>query len=124
MTVPKLPFFAFPRFVVQDTADRVHKSREPGYSRLARTLPSGLYPGNSTHEAASRKLLTAVHGLQAAGGLPDDLEMNIQIERTRDRAHGDFASNVAMTLAKAARAEAARIAEKIVAALPASAAGH
>ncbi len=50
------------------------------------------------------QLLTdAVHGLQAAGGLPDDLEINIQIERTRDRAHGDFACNVALTLAKTAR---------------------
>jgi arginyl-tRNA synthetase len=68
------------------------------------------------------QLLTdAVHGLQAAGGLPNDLEINIQIERTRDPAHGDFASNVAMTLAKAARAKPRDIAEKIVAALPTSA---
>jgi arginyl-tRNA synthetase len=68
------------------------------------------------------QLLTdAVHGLQAGGGLPADLEINLQIERTRDRAHGDFASNVAMTLAKAARSKPRDIAEKIVAALPASA---
>ncbi|MBI5461361.1 MAG: arginine--tRNA ligase [Gammaproteobacteria bacterium] len=68
------------------------------------------------------QLLTdAVHGLQAGGGLPDDIDIVIQIERTRDRAHGDFASNVAMTLAKAARAKPRDIAEKIVAALPSSA---
>lgn len=68
------------------------------------------------------QLLTdAVHGLQAGGGLPADLEINLQIERTRDRAHGDFACNVAMTLAKAARSKPRDIAEKIVAALPASA---
>ncbi len=68
------------------------------------------------------QLLTdAVHGLQAAGGLPAELDINIQLERTRDRAHGDFASNIAMTLAKAARAKPRDIAEKIVAALPASA---
>ena len=68
------------------------------------------------------QLLTdAVHGLQAGGGLPADVEIAVQTERTRDRAHGDFASNVAMTLAKAARAKPRDIAEKIVAALPASA---
>ncbi|MFA7388387.1 MAG: arginine--tRNA ligase, partial [Thiohalobacteraceae bacterium] len=68
------------------------------------------------------QLLTdAVHGLQAGGGLPADLEISVQVERTRDRAHGDFASNVAMTLAKAARAKPRDIAEKIVVALPASA---
>src|SRR5690606_28739057 len=57
----------------------------------------------------------------AGGGLPADLEISVQVERTRDRAHGDFASNVAMTLAKAARAKPRDIAEKIVVALPASA---
>ena len=68
------------------------------------------------------QLLTdAVHGLQAGGGLPADRDIAVQIERTRDRAHGDFASNVAMTLAKAARAKPRDIAEKIIAALPASA---
>ena len=68
------------------------------------------------------QLLTdAVHGLQAGGGLPAELDIAIQVERTRDRAHGDFASNVAMTLAKAARAKPRDIADKIVAALPASA---
>ena len=66
-------------------------------------------------------LIDAVHGLQAGGGLPADLDIGIQVERARDRAHGDFASNVAMTLAKAARAKPREIAEKIVAALPASA---
>jgi arginyl-tRNA synthetase len=39
------------------------------------------------------------------------------IERTRDRTHGDFASNLAMMLAKPARAKPRDIAEKLVAAL-------
>ena len=68
------------------------------------------------------QLLTdAVHGLQAGGGLPAELDIAIQVDRTRDRAHGDFASNIAMTLAKAARAKPRDVADKIVAALPASA---
>lgn len=67
------------------------------------------------------QLLTdAVHGLQAGGGLPADLAIGIQLERTRDRAHGDFASNVALTLAKAAKAKPRDIADKIVQALPVS----
>ncbi|MCL4121541.1 UNVERIFIED_CONTAM: hypothetical protein GTU68_001348 [Idotea baltica] len=39
-------------------------------------------------------------------------------ERTRQKEHGDFATNVAMTLAKPARANPRELAEKIVAALP------
>ncbi len=42
------------------------------------------------------------------------------VERTRDRNHGEFASNVALTLAKAARCKPRDLAEKIVAALPVS----
>jgi len=42
----------------------------------------------------------------------------IQIERTRDAAHGDFASNVALLSAKAAGMAPREVADKIVAALP------
>ena len=42
------------------------------------------------------------------------------IERTRDAAHGDFASGVAMRLAKAARTNPRALAAKIVAVLPAN----
>lgn len=44
----------------------------------------------------------------------------IQIEATRDGGHGDFASNLAMTLAKPLRGAPRKIAEALVAALPAS----
>ena len=42
------------------------------------------------------------------------------IERSRDVAHGDFATGVAMRLAKAARTNPRALAAKIVAALPAN----
>jgi len=42
------------------------------------------------------------------------------IERTRDATHGDFASNIAMQLAKAAKRKPRELAQAIVAALPAS----
>ena len=40
------------------------------------------------------------------------------IERTRDSKHGDFATNVAMVLAKAARTNPRELAGKLIAALP------
>ncbi len=42
------------------------------------------------------------------------------IERTRDASHGDFATNVALQLAKAARRKPRELAQAIVAALPAN----
>lgn len=57
--------------------------------------------------------------LQTAGTLPNDVTPNIMIERTRDRTHGDFASNLAMTLAKAAHCKPRDLADQLIAALPA-----
>ena len=59
----------------------------------------------------------AISQLQQDDILPADLEANIQIERTRDKSHGDFACNIAMMLAKPARSKPRELAEKIVAAL-------
>lgn len=68
----------------------------------------------------SQLLASAVHALQTRGDLPADAPVTINLERTRDRQHGDFASNLAMTLGKAARCKPRDLAEKLVAALPAS----
>ncbi|MDX1251289.1 MAG: arginine--tRNA ligase [Gammaproteobacteria bacterium] len=67
-------------------------------------------------------LASALAGLQGGGALPGDLALPfpISVERTRDRQHGEFASNVALMLAKAARCKPRELADKIVAALPAS----
>jgi arginyl-tRNA synthetase len=62
-------------------------------------------------------LTDAMAALQANGDLPADIAPKVMIERTRDRTHGDFASNLAMMLAKPARAKPRDIAEKLVAAL-------
>lgn len=59
----------------------------------------------------------ALAHLQSAGQLPPDLP-SVQIERTRDRAHGDFASNIALMLAKPARRKPRELAELIQSALP------
>jgi arginyl-tRNA synthetase len=68
----------------------------------------------------SQLLSTAVSALQAQGDLPADIPNSVNLERTRDRQHGDYASNLAMVLGKAARARPRDLAEKLVAALPAS----
>lgn len=49
-----------------------------------------------------------------------DLPESVQIERTRDAAHGDYACNVALTLAKPAGKPPREIAQSIVEKLPAS----
>ena len=63
----------------------------------------------------------ALARLQADGVLPADLEPRIQIERTRDASHGDFASNVALMLARPAGMKPRELAERIVGALPGAA---
>ena len=60
----------------------------------------------------------ALDTLIQADKLPGKPPAGIQIERTRDSQHGDFACNVAMTLARVARRKPRDIAEEIVAALP------
>ncbi|MGH2421400.1 arginine--tRNA ligase [Pseudomonas canadensis] len=53
------------------------------------------------------------------GVLPEGLTPAIQVENTRDKTHGDFASNIAMMLSKPAGMKPRDLAEKIIAALPA-----
>jgi arginyl-tRNA synthetase len=65
------------------------------------------------------------HALTA---LPEDLApaaartLSIEVENTRDAQHGDFASNLAMRLAKATRQNPRKLAEALVKSLPASSA--
>jgi arginyl-tRNA synthetase len=58
-----------------------------------------------------RETLTTLGHAAPAGGL---------VERTRDRKHGDFATNVALALAKNAGRKPRELAEEIIKALPAS----
>ena len=67
-------------------------------------------------------LQRAIAQLQHEGVLAGELSPAIVVTRTRDASHGDFASNIAMTLAKPAGMAPRAIAEKIIAALPADAA--
>jgi len=51
---------------------------------------------------------------------PDHATTEILLERPRDASHGDWASNLAMQLARALKSNPRKIAESLVAALPAS----
>ena len=63
----------------------------------------------------------ALQQLQREGVLVDVDPSSIPLERTRDRTHGDFASTIALALAKTARRKPRELAERIAATLPASA---
>ena len=60
----------------------------------------------------------AIDKLKADSVIPAEHEVRLMFERTRQKEHGDFATNVAMTLSKAAKRNPREIAELIVAALP------
>ena len=55
----------------------------------------------------------AVQTLQAEGVLPSDFNNNGNLTRTKDRTHGDFASNIAMIASKAAGMKPRALAAKI-----------
>ena len=60
----------------------------------------------------------AVQSLQAEGVLPSDWNNTSNLTCTKDRSHGDFASNIAMIASKAAGMKPRDLAEKVLAALP------
>ena len=61
----------------------------------------------------------ALAGLTSTGALNCDLPDDINIDRTRDKSHGDFATNIALVLSKPAGMKPRDLAEAIVKALPA-----
>ncbi|MGB3392886.1 MAG: arginine--tRNA ligase [Stenotrophomonas sp.] len=62
-----------------------------------------------------------IEALRTNGTLPaDTLPPDFVVERPKTREHGDFATNAAMLLAKAARSNPRAVAQALVAALPAS----
>ena len=60
----------------------------------------------------------SVEALRGTVSLPDGAEDRIQVDRTRDPAHGDYASNIALVLAKAAGMKPRDLAQRVVEGLP------
>jgi arginyl-tRNA synthetase len=65
-------------------------------------------------------LESALQTLKAQDVIPADIAPNIQVENTRDKAHGDFATNLAMILAKPAKSNPRALAQLLCDALPES----
>ena len=61
----------------------------------------------------------ALDTLIAEGTLPAEAKRPAQIDRTKDKSHGAFATNIALMLAKPADMKPRDLAEKLIAALPA-----
>ena len=61
----------------------------------------------------------ALDTLIAEGTLPAEAKRPAKIDRTKDKNHGDFATNIALMLAKPADMKPRDLAEKLIAALPA-----
>ena len=62
----------------------------------------------------------AVETLKNTGDVPTEVAPKINLDRTRDPAHGDFASNLALILAKQTGTTARVLAEQLVAIFPAN----
>ncbi|ATH76550.1 MULTISPECIES: arginine--tRNA ligase [Halomonadaceae] len=62
----------------------------------------------------------AVDALKHQGVLPNDVQPVIKVDPTKDKAHGDYATNLALMLAKPASMKPRELADALVAALPAS----
>ena len=78
----------------------------------------GLTRSEAMKQKIEELILQAVETLKAEGILSLEIIPHITIERTRDSQHGDFASNLALILAKPAKSNPRELAIKIIAALP------
>lgn len=63
-------------------------------------------------------LKQALMSLQKSGEIPADLDIEVKVDRTKDSAHGDYASNLALILAKPCRQAPRKIAELLVQVIP------
>lgn len=105
--------------VLCDAPCRVNVAAAFGTGRGALKLrPVSLFTRTISLRLLIKELVTT-----AVDALGRDLELDFSImtpvvERTRDRSHGDFATNAALALAKVARMKPRDLAQRIVAALP------
>lgn len=65
-------------------------------------------------EQLKNQLMQVVNQLKQAGNIPAEIEVPIKLERCRDASHGDYATNLAMMLAKPCKQSPRQVAEMIV----------
>ncbi|MDX1456735.1 MAG: arginine--tRNA ligase [Marinobacter sp.] len=73
-------------------------------------------------EIVTELLESALATLQSEGTLPSDQTFSPQVGNTKDKAHGDYACNIALVAAKAAGCPPRQLAENLISKLPASSA--
>ncbi|SFM61481.1 arginine--tRNA ligase [Marinobacter zhejiangensis] len=73
-------------------------------------------------EIVTELLQSALATLQSEGTLPADMAFAPQVGNTKDKAHGDYACNIALVAAKAAGCPPRQLAEMLIDRLPASSA--
>jgi len=71
---------------------------------------------------AEHLLEQALHQLQTSGSISTKLQVDVKVERTKDKSHGDFSTNIALMLAKQCGMAPQQLAEQLIQALPAHAA--
>jgi len=71
-------------------------------------------------EHIAELISAAIDSLKQQDILPADLSPRIMVENAKDKAHGDFATNIALMLAKPAGCAPRELAQKLVDALPQS----
>ncbi|NSL19063.1 arginine--tRNA ligase [Tatlockia micdadei] len=71
-------------------------------------------------QTVEQLLEQALDALKKSSTIPQDLDVEIKVERAKDKSHGDFATNLALLLAKPCRQAPRQIAELITKHLPAS----
>ena len=87
----------------------------PGHSRAPRSAPTdGIEDPVHMKAIVAQLLQDALAKLPELADAIGDVAVESTIERTRDVSHGDFASNVAMRLAKPARMNPREIAARII----------
>ena len=80
------------------------------------------YDGAMTPDALAALVTASVHDLVDAGKLhlPEDVRVNAKVERPKNRDHGDYATTIALSLAKAAKMPPRQIGELLAEALQTS----
>ncbi|KTC71634.1 arginyl-tRNA synthetase [Legionella birminghamensis] len=59
-------------------------------------------------------LADAIRSLKTSGVIPSDVDVEIKVDRSKDSSHGDFASNLALILAKPCRQPPRQLAELLI----------
>ncbi len=60
----------------------------------------------------------AISNLKSSGDIPENIAADVQVTRSKDKTHGDFACNIALQLAKQAKMPPKQLAEMLVTHLP------